>query len=247
MLAFIDESGQPNHGDASTRPVVAVVCFDESQSRLITRQLYDLKRTCLDPQQTEAELKGKKLLKAETYRKSRASRIFVEEFFAVLQSWNLTVFATIMEAPFHRAPDRSGLLPRRFRYLLQRMELLAAERETYANVLFDGRGSQFKTLSRLFANFLYRSNEGQASVHIADAPAFVDSATSAGIQIADMCAYVIRVYQEQHLFEAPPPSGDEYLHAIRRWYRTIQGLSRDFPTGGGTVRYGLQRLPRGVR
>lgn len=247
MLAFIDESGQPNHGDASTRPVVAAVCFDESQSRLITRQLYDLKRTCLDLQQTEAELKGKKLLKAETYRKSRASRIFAEEFFAVLQHWNLTVFATIMEAPFHHAPDRSGLLPRRFRYLLQRMDRLAAERETCANVLFDGRGSQFKALSRLFANFLYRSNEGQASVHIADAPAFVDSATSAGIQITDMCAYVIRVYQEQKLFETRPPSGDEYLHAIRRWYRAVQGLTRDFPTSSGQIWYGLQRLPAGLR
>ena len=33
MLAFIDESGNPHPNDASSRPVIAAVCFDEKDSR----------------------------------------------------------------------------------------------------------------------------------------------------------------------------------------------------------------------
>ncbi len=245
MLAFIDESGLPNPNDMSTRPVVVAICYDEQHSRSITRQIYAMKRNILGSE--TAELKGSNLLKEKAYRKSRVKRVFAEEFFSALVTLPVTVFAAIMQSPFQQPIHVESSLGNRFRYLLQRIELLASERDDFAVMLFDGRGPRFGKTSNIFANFLYRSNEGQASVHIADAPAFVDSATSAGIQIADMCAYVIRVYQEQKLFEIRPPSGDEYLHAIRRWYRAIQGLTRDFPTSSGQIRYGLQRLPAGLR
>ena len=245
MLAFIDESGLPNPNDKSTRPVVAAVCFGEQDSRLISRRLFAIKRHIL--QAERAELKGMNLLKEKAYRKSRTKRIFAEEFFSVLDTLPITVFATIMQGPFQNPLHTDTHLGSRFRFLLQRIEMLAAQSDAYANILFDGRGTRFGRTSAAFSDYLFRSNEGQASVHIADTPAFVDSATSAGIQIADMCAYVIRVYQERLLFEASLPSGDEYLHAIRRWYRVIQRLTRDWPTDSGQTRYGLQRLPVGVR
>ena len=67
---------------------------------------------------------------------------------------------------------------------------------------------------------LYRSEEGRACDRITDAPEFVDWVTSAGIQIADRVAHVIRKYQEE-VFDASPPDGDLYLFANRRWYRKI--------------------------
>ncbi len=227
MLAFIDESGKPNPNDANSRPVVVAVCFDESVSRDITRRIYAIKRNLLDSQQTEAELKGTKLLKEKTYTRSRASRLFAEDFFAALSTWEVTIFATIMRAPF-AARQKDGLLETRFRYLLQRIDLLAAECGTHANVMFDGRGDEFRDLSRRFSGYLFRSNEGRRRLNITDSPAFVDSATSAGIQIADMCAYVISKYQEKQLFSLPPSQDDCYQRAVRSWYRYIESRTRDF-------------------
>lgn len=245
MLVFIDESGNPHANDPSSRPVVAAVCFDERSSRRIGRRLYSMKRRLLDPQQTEAELKGKKLLKQKTYLNSKAARLFAEDFFAALGDWGITIFASIMQSPFNQQPPAKGYLEARFRYLLQRVELLAAEHDTYANVLFDGRGSEFRELSRRFSGYLFRSHEGQSCTHIADTPAFVDSVTSAGIQIADMCAYVIRVYHQNRLSAVPPSQDDEYQRAVRSWYRYIERQTRDLATTNGEMRFGLYRLPPG--
>lgn len=245
MLAFIDDSGLPNPNGQNTRPVVVAVCYDERDSRHISRRLFRLKRQILHAEQVE--LKGLKLLKEKAYQKSRTKRIFSEEFFSVVGALPITVFATIMEGPFQQPLKAETYLGDRFRFLLQRIELLGGERDTFANIFFDGRGTRFRKTSDIFSGYLFRSDEGKASVHIADAPAFVDSTSSAGIQIADMCAYVIRVYEENRLFETPPPSRNEYLHAIRRWYRVIQKLSRDFPMPNGNTRFGLHRLPTGVR
>ena len=247
MLAFIDESGVPHPNDVSTRPVVAAVCFDEGDSRVISRRLYAMKRDLLGSARADVELKGKKLLKEKTYLNSSASRMFAEDFFAALSDWGVTAFATIMQAPFSPQPEPSGLLESRFRYLLQRIDLFAADRNAYASILFDGRGSQFRDLSRRFSGYLFRSYRGQACAHITDTPAFVDSVTSAGIQMADMCAYAIRVYQEHRLFANPPSSDDEYQRAVRSWYRYIERLTLDLPDGDGEIRYGLYRMRVGVR
>ena len=247
MLTFIDESGIPHPNDASTRPVVAAICFDEGDSRTISRRLYAMKRDLLGSARADAELKGKKLLKEKTYLNSSASRMFAEDFFAALRDWGVNVFATIMQAPFSPHPEPGGLLETRFRYLLQRIELLAAERDTYASVLFDGRGSQFRDLSRRFSGYLYRSYRGQVCTHITDTPAFVDSVTSAGIQMADMCAYAIRVYYEHSLFASRPSSDDEYQRAVRSWYRYVERLTLDLSDGDGEIRYGLYRMRVGAR
>ena len=242
MLAFIDESGKPNPNDSSSRPVVVAVCFDEKDSRRITRRVYAMKRDLLDPQQTEAELKGTKRLKEKTYARSLSSRLFAEDFFAALSGWKLTVFAMIMRAPFDPL-QKDGLLEVRFRYLLRLIDLLAAERGTHANVMFDGRGDEFRDLSRRFSAYLFRSNEGKDLLNIADTPAFVDSATSPGIQIADMCAYAIRVYQEKQLFAGPPSKDSNYQRAVRSWYRYIERTTRDFSVGNSSEsRYGFHFL-----
>ena len=246
MLAFIDESGLPHPNDGSDYPVVLAVCFDEQHSRAISRRIYAMKRGVL--QAERAELKGQRLLKEKAYRGSPVKRVFAEHFFSSLRDMPVTVFAAIMQSPFV-GPQRmeQDLLGYRFRVLLERIDLLAAERSSYASLMFDGRGTRFGQLSSLFSNYLFRSNEGQARTRIADSPAFVDSAYSTGIQIADMCAYALRVYYEKELAANSPRANDEYSHAVIRWYRVIQRLTRDFAAGGGERRPGLYRLPRGVR
>ena len=190
MLAFIDESGHPHANDPSTRPVVVAVCFDEGDSRFISGRIHAMKRDILGKE--NAELKGRTLINRPTFRRQTQAVAFTEEFFDALRNFSVTVFAMIMEAPFVVSEQDPKYLENRFRFLLQRIEVLAEEKRSFANIHFDGQPNLYGGLSGRFSSYLFRSSEGQSSDLITDTPAFVDSASSVGIQIADLCAYVIR-------------------------------------------------------
>lgn len=245
MLAFIDESGHPHPKDPSNRPVVVAVCFDERDARMISRRVYAIKQATLGAERAQSELKGRTLLNRPTHRRKPEVRALADEFFTAFRNLPVTVFATVMEGPFDHRQQDDGRLENRFRFLLQRIELLAAESNVMANVMFDGHSGQLSGLSDRFAGYLFRSNEGIANDHIADTPSFVDSASSVGIQIADMCAYVVRVYQQNELHRVSPSQGDEYLFAIRRWYNDVQEKSRDLLASNDEPRRGFYFMTQG--
>lgn len=251
MLAFIDESGLPrtNDGrviDVEARPVVVAACFQERDVRNISGRIHALKRDVLNLD--SKELKGSGFLDRRTYRNKRAYRTFAAEFFSAVCNMPVTIFAVIMRGPFGlNAPDGNHL-ERRFQYLLERIDLLAEENGSMATVIFDGDHGSFKGLSDKFTRFLYRSDRGRTMANITDTPFFVDSANSIGIQIADMCAYVVREYHENRLNDAPPKLDDPdyyWLSAIRRWYPSIYGSSRNFDIGHDGTRYGFHFFTHG--
>ena len=244
MLAFIDESGYPHPNDPSNRPVVIAVCIDEENLRLVSGRVHALKRDLL--KRERMELKGVNLLNRRTFRRKPDYVSFLEEFFGnLLNNLPITVFGVIMQAPFEDPLEDDGFLPDRFRYLVQRIQLLAEEKDKMAVIMFDGSANLYGGIGWQFNSFLYRSEEGRACDRITDAPSFVDSQTSAGIQIADMVASVVRQYQEAELFRTPPPAGDAYLYAIRRWYGIIEQRTRDLVSHDGFDRPGLYRLGTG--
>ena len=136
MLAFIDESGHPHPNDPNKRPVVVAVCFSERDSRLISGRIHALKRDLLNSERIE--LKGVKLLNRRTHRVKRDYWGFLEEFYGNLLNLPITVFAIIMEAPFGSGEKEDEFLPGRFRYLIQRISLLAESRDEMATVIFTG-------------------------------------------------------------------------------------------------------------
>ena len=141
------------------------------------------------------------------------------------------------------SPKRdSALLPNQFRYLVQRIELLAETNDEMATILFDGSAGQMGGLSFKFDSFLYRSEEGRASTHVTDAPFFSDSKASSGIQIADMSASVIRQYEQAELYRRAP-TRDQFLLAIRRYYRIIGQKTIDQTSHDGYQRPGIYRMP----
>ena len=136
MLAFIDESGHPHPNDPNQRPVVVAVCMEERQGRLVAGRLHGLKRDFLGRERTE--LKGNKFINRRTFRRKPEYVSFLEEFFNTLLNLPLTVFAVIMQAPFERRPStEDSYLPNRFRFLVQRIELLAEEQDKMATIMFD--------------------------------------------------------------------------------------------------------------
>ena len=187
-------------------------------------------------------MKGVRLLNRSTFRRRPAVVAFVEEFFSALLNLPVTVFAMVMERPTV-APEPTDLkLPDQFRFLMQRVQLLAESRDEMATLLFDGSAGQLGGLSFKFGAFLYRSEEGRACTNITDTPFFGDSKASAGVQIADMIASVIRQYEEAELYRRVPAE-DQFLWAIRRYYRIIEQKTIDQVSHDEFARPGIYRIP----
>lgn len=79
---------------------------------------------------------------------------------------------------------------------------------------------------------LHRHGEGRALGKIVDAPYFVDSRFTVGIQLADLVAGTLRQYYESELYLRPAPNA--YLSAISRYHRIIREKSREIPDPAGT-------------
>ena len=186
-------------------------------------------------------MKGVRLLNRSTFRRRPGEVAFVEEFFSALLNLPIVVFAVIMERP-GLAPNPNDMkLPDQFRFLMQRVQLLAESKDEMATLLFDGAAGQLGGLSFKFGGFLYRSEEGRACTNITDTPFFGDSKASAGVQIADMIASVIRQYEEGELYRNVP-TGDTFLLAVRRYYRIIEQKTVDQTSHDGYARPGLYRM-----
>jgi len=239
MLAFFDESGHPHPHDSATRPVCVVVCISERVCHFISGRLHALKRDII--QKEDIEFKAQKLLNRGTFRRVPEKRELVEAFFDSIRTLPFTIFAVIMERPRNPLLTDTLYLPNQFRYLLQRCDLFAQEANDMVTLLFDG-DCRFGGLSLRFNSFLYRSDEGQLMRTIADAPFFVDSRVTAGIQIADMAAGVIRLYQENGLYRNVP-RGDAFLSAIKRYYAVLEEKTKDLLTPQGEPRPGFYFMP----
>ena len=231
MLVFIDESGHPHPNDASRKPCVAAVCLQEASVRPISSQIYGIKRRLLS--NPDIEIKARSLLNRSTFRRQPEKREFVEEFFGLCRSLPLTVFAIVMERPEELE----------FRYLLQRIHLLAEGTDDHATILFDGDAVLQGKMVPRFESFLFRSSEGRSLTRITDSPYFVDSRLTIGIQIADMFAGIVRLWEENELYRHLPP-GDPFLSAIRRYHGIVRELSKDTAHEEQGTLPGIYRMPQ---
>lgn len=245
LFSFMDESGHPHPKDAATRPVLINVCINAHDMRSVSIGLFRLKRRILQRDQGDFEAKAKELITRGTFRNRPEKREFVESFFEMCRNLPLVIFAVIMEKPQSPLTSDIDFLPMQFRDLLYRVNrLLELETEkSLGAIFFDGDGSQYNKLSVRFSNWLYMSRGGQSLVNLGDSPFFVDSRFTSGIQIADMSASVVRIYEENGLNRGAP-AGDDFLSAISRFYRIIKEKTRDLeaPTGDFTW-YGFDYMP----
>ena len=240
MLVYLDESGHPHPNDPSARPVVVAACIRDHDARMVAARLHGLKRDVLGKERME--MKGVNLINRRTFTRRPLEVAFVEEFFSALLNLPITVFAIIMERPSLPPDPEDLMLPDQFRFLTQRVQLLAESMNEMATMLFDGSPGQLGGLSFKFEAFLHRSEEGRACSKITDTPFFGDSRASAGVQIADMVASVIRLYEGEELYKSIP-AGDTFLLAIRRYYRIIEKKTIDQVSHDDYSKPGLHRMP----
>jgi hypothetical protein len=234
LFAFIDESGHPHPNDSSSRPVLAAACFEASELKNLNTQLFRLKNSLLGKEQFEIEMKAKDLITRATFRRRPEKKEFVEAFFEMMRNARVTLFAVVMERPLTPPPTGKDVLPMPFRYILYRVNRLVetGSPQELGAIMFDGNGSQYNQLAERFSNWLFKSRRGQSLAHLAESPFFVDSRYTPGIQVADMVAGVVRIYQENNLNRFIP-RGDPFLSAIARYYKIVQQKTVDLtpPTG----------------
>jgi len=244
LFSFMDESGHPHPNDSSTRPVLVSVCIRDKDLRSICTEIFKLKRRILNKDDSEFEAKASELINRQTFRNRPEKREFVESFFDNCRNLPMTIFTVVMERPHMPPPTNIDFLPMQFRHLLYRInQFIELELSgDFGAVFFDGDGSNYNWLSVRFNNWLYRSRGGQSLTNIVESPFFVDSKLTAGIQIADMVAGVVRIYEENELFRGVP--SDSFLSAIARYYRTLKEktINLEAPVGNYTW-YGFERMP----
>lgn len=186
MLVFIDESGHPTPNDAATKPVLVAVCISEREVRNVSRRVYAAKRSTAG--RPEMELKAVNVFNRHTLRRKPEYWVLAREVLEICLSTPITVFGISMDRPTGPVPDDDddSVLPAQFRFLLGRVNQFCDEEDDRATILFDDPGQ--RRLARTFSCYLFRSGEGQSMSRIADAPYFVDSKITTGIQIADLIA-----------------------------------------------------------
>jgi len=243
LFAFIDESGHPHPNDSSTRPVLVSVCIDAENIRRVSIELFKLKRRILQRNQGDFEAKAKRLINRGTFRNRPEKREFVESFFDMVRNLKLTIFAVIMEKPQSNPPSDRDFLPMQFRHLLYRINRFLALQgdDKLGSVFFDGDGTQYNNIGVRFSNWVYRSRGGQSLTNLVDSPFFVNSKYTAGIQIADMVASVIRIHHEQELHRGVP-TGDAFLSAINRYCTIAREKTVDLEMPDGFIWYGFDRM-----
>jgi len=243
LFAFIDESGHPHPNDFSTRPVLVSICIDAENIRRVSTELFRLKRRILQRNRGDFEAKAKELITRGTFRNRPEKREFVESFFDMVRNLQLIIFAVIMERPLSVPPTDIDFLPMQFRHLLYRINrlLVLEENDRLGAIFFDGDGTQYNNLAVRFSNWLYRSRGGQSLTNLVDSPFFVNSRYTAGIQIADMVASVIRIHHERELHRGVP-TGDDFLSAINRYCSISREKTVDLETPDGFVWYGFDRM-----
>lgn len=165
MLVFIDESGHPHPNSDDKRPVVVAVCIEAEHSRLISGRIHSLKRDMLNKERFE--LKGSNLLNTSTFRRRPDYANFAEEFFSTILDLPLTVFAVVMEALFVARETDDNYLPNRFRYLVQRVQLLAEEKDKWLPSCSTARQTYTKVWDgSSIAPFTGLTREGPASASL---------------------------------------------------------------------------------
>jgi hypothetical protein len=244
MLVYIDESGHPRPSDSSTRPVLLAACIKERDAGRLTRALYSMKATALASLElTRGEQEGHaiELLNRRALLKSPEKRAYAETLFDFIRDSDVAIFAMVMERPLRPLYEHETRLQPQFRWLLERIERFM-ERDyphDFALPIFDGQDPRSnEKLSRRFTSFMARSSRGRAMQHIVPSPLFVDSSLTPGTQIADACAYVLRIAYERSLFQHSSIS-DPYLSTIKRFAAVVRSKTVNYPEEDGRTWFGI--------
>lgn len=215
MLAFIDESGYPRPNDSTNNPILLGVCIHENDIKPITNQIYKLKDTIYGKQD---EIKSTKLIREVTITKNRTkNKLYVDSLVSLLDEYDVTIFAIIMEKPSKEISIPEDHLPKQYYFLLKKIEFFCTHHHYgKAMLIYDEvhEGADRKIADSTMG-FLFKSLFGKSFCHILEMPLFVSSAVTPTIQLADIFAGIVRHYYENKLHK------EEAVTEFHKWLKTL--------------------------
>lgn len=225
MLVYIDESGYPIPTDTNAISVLAAVCINENNVRGITNAMYKLKERLYKKQ---TEIKSTSLFNPKTIDKKRTiNQEYANSIISFLKSFNCSVFAVVMNRPEYLPYTAEGQLPVQYHKLLRRIDMYChtVDADKAICVFDETNDGRDKLYAVGFNNYLFRSQEGKAFNRILVSPFFVSSSVTTTIEIADICAGLIRCYHQLGLTKKQPQS--KYEEWISSLYSQLSCCTTD--------------------
>ncbi len=197
MLAFIDVSGDP-YGNPIKSPWIAIhiTCIRKRSIYDITASLHRHKRDILANEYIEmksTDLINKSTLTHPQLDKSQFLQKTVEQ---CINHSDCKHASVIFKNSGNNIKTKDNRLPKHYVDALWRVESIAREWGVIDTVVvIDNNARKIdRSLAIAFNNYIYRNNGGNQLTSVLPVPIFADSETTAGLQLADICAGIMRNY-----------------------------------------------------
>jgi hypothetical protein len=237
VFAFIDESYQKSGEGTAYYTTYAAIMLAQSASRGFSRELFNLKKGSWPEKGVSVpELKGRVLLSERKLRRPDY-RAFVDSILELIEKYRVVPFAVVSKGPMRPLKSSRMYFPRQLQFLLERVNnytALVSQDDLAVPVIDNVEDKTNRTISEAMSNFLFRSAFGQTFWHISDFPTFGDSATTPGIQIADLVAYCVNAYY----------SGRADLDAM---FQRLRRMTYNWSCGGQVTDWGFRYLDESDR
>ncbi len=195
MIAFIDVSGDPYTTPEKSPWIVAhTICIRKRSIYDINATIHKLKRDILLNE--FIEIKSTDLVNRSTLNHPHLEKYkFLDSVvYNCLDHCDCRHASVVFRNSGCNTKSDTNHLPRHYVDSLWRIEAIARDwRVGEILVVMDNNARKMdKHLAFAFNNYIYRSGGGNQLVNILPVPIFADSETTAGIQLADISAGIVR-------------------------------------------------------
>gem|GEM_PF-6649202 len=208
MLAFVDISGDP-YSKPEKSPWIAthIVCIRKRSIYDITAALHRYKRDILVNEYIEmksTDFVNKSTLDHPFLDKAKFLQTIVEQCIDHADCKHASI---VFSNTGKNKKSDDNRLPKNYIDALWRIEVIARQwRVNDVVVVIDNNTRRIdKNLAFAFNNYIYRSSGGNQLKHILPVPIFADSETTAGLQLADVSAGIMRNYYLHSLNDTQMP------------------------------------------
>lgn len=198
FFAFIDESGKALPSDANLRSTLNAVCIKDCDIKRITQLIYKLEIDCFgEPKPGEIrKLKGNDMIGKRSVKPNYNKRKdYTEGMIDILLDFETYVFSIVMERPTFKPYQSKGLLPRQYRYLLERLNSLGSHMDNQVLLVYDKIDDKDDGLiTEGIKNFLFKHELGKKCDNIIHMPLFVASTNTPLIRFPDLTGNIFREF-----------------------------------------------------
>ena len=197
MLAFVDVSGDPyDKPERSPWVAVHIICIRKRAVYDMTAAFYRYKKEILLNEYIElksTDLINKSTLNHQNLEKVRFLQATIENCIDHVDCMHAGIIFRNTGANKKSDDNR---LPKHYIDALWRIEVIAREwkAKDIVVVIDNNARKTDKHLAFAFNNYIYRSSGGSQLQRILPVPIFADSETTAGLQLADISAGIMRNY-----------------------------------------------------